>query len=192
MAASPNIKIKAPEKPPTDASFEPYGRLLRMLMPSVGSVIVHDGFANLVWSSDEENLADAPAIVKETISNALAEGTEFAGIVRTLDADRVVYSFAVRGEQIELLGIVSMIARLSGKQTDARPLNYVRPLIQPALECLRREMLLRLQLGSREQDLGGRERDLSLMLEMSSQSASQNDADEVELILKTGLDHMHW
>ena len=120
---------------------------------------------------------------RETISNALAEGSEFAGIVRTLDADRVVYSFAVRGEQIELLGIVSMIARLSGKQTEARPLNYVRPLIQPALECLRREMLLRLQLGSREQDLGGRERDLSLMLEMSSpQSASQNDADEFELI----------
>jgi diguanylate cyclase (GGDEF)-like protein len=67
----------------------------------------------------------------------------------------------------------------------------VRPLIQPALECLRREMLLRLQLGSREQDLGGRERDLSLMLEMSSQSASENDADEFEQILKTGLDHMH-
>jgi diguanylate cyclase (GGDEF)-like protein len=191
MAAAPNIKISASERPPTDASFEPYGRLLRMLMPSVGSVIVHDGFANLVWSSDEGNLADAPEIVRETISNALAEGTEFAGIVRTLDADRVVYSFAIRGEQIELLGIVSMIARLSGKQTEARALNYVRPLIQPALECLRREMLLRLQLGSREQDLGGRERDLSLMLEMSSQSASQNDADEFELILKTGLDHMH-
>jgi len=59
-----------------------------------------------------------------------------------------------------------MIARLSGKQTEARTPNYVRPLIQPPLECLRREMLLRSQLGSAEQDLGGRERDLSLMLEM--------------------------
>jgi diguanylate cyclase (GGDEF)-like protein len=192
MAAAPNFKISASERPPTDASFEPYGRLLRMLMPSVGSVIVHDGFANLVWSSDEGNLADAPEIVRETISNALAEGSEFAGIVRTLDADRVVYSFAIRGEQIELLGVVSMVARLTGKQTEARPLNYVRPLIQPALECLRREMLLRSQLGSREQDLGGRERDLSLMLEMSSrQSVSASDADEFELILKTGLDHMN-
>jgi len=47
MGVAPNIKIIAPE-PPTDASFEPYGRLLRMLMPSVGSVVVHDGFANLV------------------------------------------------------------------------------------------------------------------------------------------------
>jgi len=192
MAAAPKIETNAPEKPLMDASFEPYSRLLRMLMPSVGSVVVHDGFANLVWSSDEEDLSDAPELIRETISNALAEGSEFAGIVRALDADRVVYSFAVRGEQIELLGIVSMIARLSGKQTEARPLNYVRPLIQPALECLRREMLLRSQLGSREQDLGGRERDLSLMLEMSShQAVSASDADEFELILKTGLDHMH-
>ncbi|HWS62540.1 MAG TPA: EAL domain-containing protein [Steroidobacteraceae bacterium] len=192
MAAAPNIKVNAPEKPLMDASFEPYGRLLRMLMPSVGSVVVHDGFANLVWASDESDLADAPEIITETISNALAEGSEFAGIVRALDADRVVYSFAIRGERIELLGIVSMIARLSGKQTEARALNYVRPLIQPALECLRREMLLRLQLGSREQDLGGRERDLSLMLEMSSHhAASASDADEFGLILKTGLDHMH-
>jgi hypothetical protein len=192
MAAAPNIKVNAPEKPLMDSSFEPYGRLLRMLMPSVGSVVVHDGFANLVWASDEADLADAPEIITETISNALAEGSEFAGIVRTLDADRVVYSFAIRGERIELLGIVSMIARLSGKQTEARALNYVRPLIQPALECLRREMLLRLQLGSREQDLGGRERDLSLMLEISSHhSASASDTDEFGLILKTGLDHMH-
>src|SRR5271165_3245907 len=125
MAAAPNIRLDAPETPRTDASFEPYGRLLRMLMPSVGSVIVHDGFANLVWSSDDGDLADSPEIIKEAISNALSEGSEFAGIVRTLDADRVVYSFAVRGEQTELLGIVSMIARLSGKQIEARPLNYV-------------------------------------------------------------------
>jgi len=85
--------------------------------------------------------------------------SEFAGIVRTLDADRVVYSFAIRGERIELLGIVSMIARLSGKQTEARTLNYVRPLIQPALECLRREMLLRSQLDPANR-ISRRERDL--------------------------------
>jgi hypothetical protein len=79
MAASPNIKINAPEKLPTDASFEPYGRLLRMLMPSVGSVIVHDGFANLVWSSDETDLADSPEVIRETIANALAADRECVG-----------------------------------------------------------------------------------------------------------------
>jgi diguanylate cyclase (GGDEF)-like protein len=102
-----------------------------------------------------------------------------------------VYSFAVRGEHIELLGVISLIARLTGARTEARPLQYVRQLVQPALECLRRELSLRTKLGSRERDLDVRERDLDLMLEMSShKSASASDTDEFELILRTGLERM--
>jgi diguanylate cyclase (GGDEF)-like protein len=180
------------ETAPPDASFDPYGRLLRMLMPALCGVVVHDGFCNLVWASDEWDLAGEPGVVKDAISNALADSADYPGVLRTLDADRAVYSFAVRGEHIELLGVVSLIARLSGSQTEARPLQYVRQLVQPALECLRRELNLRSQLGSREHDLGVRERDLSLMLEMSAhQSADASDADEFDLILKTGLEHMN-
>jgi len=80
---------------------------------------------------------------------------------------------------------------LSGKQTEARPLQTVRQLVQPALECLRRELSLRLRLGSRERDLDVRERDLDLMLEISSHhSAAASDSDEFGLILKTGLERM--
>ena len=184
------VKSTAGEHPAAEASFEPYGRLFRMLMPSLRGVVVHDGFANLVWASDEWDLADEPDIVKETIANALSDTAEYAGIVRTLDADRAVYSFAIR-EHIELLGVVSLITRLSGKQAQARPLQTVRQLVQPALECLRRELSLRSKLGSRERDLDVRERDLDLMQEISShQSAATSDADEFGLIMKTGLERM--
>ncbi|MEP6548826.1 MAG: EAL domain-containing protein [Gammaproteobacteria bacterium] len=185
------IKSNAIESPTVDASFDPYGRLLRMLMPSLRGVVVHDGFANLVWASDEWDFADEPEVIKEVIANALADTAEFAGLVRTLDADRAVYSFAIRGEHIELLGVVSLIARLSGTLTEARPLQTVRQLVQPALECLRRELSLRSKLGSRERDLDVRERDLNLMLEISSQqSATTSDSDEFGLIMKTGLERM--
>jgi diguanylate cyclase (GGDEF)-like protein len=185
------IKSTAIESRATDASFDSYGRLLRMLMPSLRGVVVHDGFSNLVWASDDLDLADQPDLIKSTIANALSDTAEFAGIVRTLDADRAVYSFAIRGEQIDLLGVVTLIARLSGKQTEARPLQTVRQLVQPALECLRRELSLRSRLGSRERDLDVRERDLNLMLEMSSHhSAAASDSDEFELIMKTGLERM--
>jgi hypothetical protein len=148
LAAVLEIKQNAIESPATDASFEPYGRLLRVLMPSLRGVVVHDGFSNLVWASDELDLADEPDVINAAIANALSDTAEFAGIVRTLDADRAVYSFAIRGEQIELLGVVSLIARLSGSLTEARPLQTVRQLVQPALECLRRELSLRSKLGS--------------------------------------------
>jgi diguanylate cyclase (GGDEF)-like protein len=185
------IKSSAIESPTPDASFDPYGRLLRMLMPSLRGVVVHDGFSNLVWASDELTLADEPGIIKDAIANALSDPAEYPGIVRTLDADRAVYSFAMRGEHIELLGIASLIARLSGTMTEARPIQTVRHLVQPALECLRRELSLRSKLGSRERDLDVRERDLNLMLEISShQSATSSDTDEFGSILKTGLERM--
>jgi hypothetical protein len=151
MAAVLQVKSTAVESP-ADASFDPYGRLLRMLMPSL----------------HEWDLADEPDLIKGAVANALSDTAEFAGVVRTLDADRAVYSFAIRGEHIELLGVVSLVARLSGKLTEARPLQTVRQLVQPALECLRRELSLRSKLGSRERDLDVRERDLDLMLEISS------------------------
>ena len=172
-----------------EASFEPYGRVLRMLMPSLCGVVVHDGYSNLVWASDEWDLGEDDGLVKDAIANALTDTTEFAGIAR-FDADRAVYSFAVRGEHVELLGLVSMQVRLSHARTEGRPLQYVRQLVQPALECLRRELALRSKLGSRERDLGVRERDISLMLEMSSNQSITGDADEFDLILKTGLEHM--
>src|SRR5580693_1138717 len=191
MAAVLEIKSKVLESPAADASFDPYGRLLRMLMPSLRGVVVHDGFCNLVWASDECNLADEPEVVKDAIANALTDTTDFAGLVRTLDADTAVYSFAMRGEHIEVLGIVSLIARLSGTRSQARPLQTVRQLVQPAMECLRRELALRSRLGSRERDLDVRERDLDLMLEISShESSTCSDNDEFSSILKTGLDRM--
>jgi diguanylate cyclase (GGDEF)-like protein len=175
----------------TDASFEPYGRLLRMLMPSLRGIVVHDGFANLVWASDEFDLAEEIQVVKDAIANALTDSADYPAVARTLDADRVVYAFAVRGEQTELMGVISLIVRLNGTQLEARPLMTIRQLVQPALECLRRELALRLQLGSRERDLDVRERDIEMMLEMASQQSSASDADEFTLILKTGLDRMN-
>jgi diguanylate cyclase (GGDEF)-like protein len=181
----------AAESPSADGRFDPYSRLLRMLMPSLHGMVLHDGFGNQIWATDDCDLTEDTDVVKDAIGNALADADEFSGILRSNDADRAIYSFAIRGEHIELLGVVSLVVHLAGRRSEARPLQYVRQLVQPALECLRRELSLRSKLGSRERDLNIRERDLDLMLEMSShKTASASDADEFELILRTGLERM--
>jgi diguanylate cyclase (GGDEF)-like protein len=185
-----DTRSKAVEIAVAEASFDPYGRLLRMLMPSLRCVVVHDGYSNLVWASDDWDLSDEPEVINDAIASALSDTGEFPGVARTLDADRVVYSFAVRGEHIELLGVISLVVRLSGTQIEPRPLQTVRQLVQPALECLRRELALRAKLGSSERDLNVKERDLELMMEISSNQAAASDADEFSQILKTGLDRM--
>jgi diguanylate cyclase (GGDEF)-like protein len=174
-----------------DASFDPYGRLLRMLMPSLRGIVVHDGNSELVWASEDGDFSDEPQIIDDAIANALSDSAEFPGVAKTIDADRVVYAFAVRGEHAALLGIISLIVRLSGTQIEPRPLQAIRQLVQPALECLRRELTLRARLGSSERDLDIRERDLDLMMEISSDhSASASDADAFSLILRTAIERM--
>src|SRR5258707_12944454 len=125
MAAVPEIKSTANESSAADASFDPYGRLLRMLMPSLQGVVVHDGFANLVWASDEWDLADETDLIKIAIANALSDTAEFTGILRTLDADLAVYTFARLAEHIDYLGVASLTAQLAGNQTKTRPLHTV-------------------------------------------------------------------
>ena len=185
-----DIKPFDAEADSASASFEPYGRLLRMLMPSLKGVLVHDALGNVAWASEDWDLGDEPDVVKEAIAGAITDPHEFPGVVRH-DADSALYSFALRGEHVDSLGVVSLLVRLSGaRRTEARPLSYIRQLVQPALECLRRELALRSKLGSRERDLDVRERDLSLMLEMSSTQSATGEADEFDLILKTAMEHM--
>ena len=184
-----DIKPFLSEPEPATTSFEPYGRLLRMLMPSLKGVVVHDGLCNVAWASEDWDQGDEVEVVKEAISNALTDPHEFPGVIHH-DADRAIYAFAMRGEHVECLGVVSLMVRLSGARTEARPLSYVRQLVQPALECLRRELTLRSKLGSRERDLDVRERDLSLMLEMSSTQSSTGEADEFDMVLRTAIEHM--
>jgi diguanylate cyclase (GGDEF)-like protein len=172
-----------------DASFDHYGRLFRMLMPSLKGMALHDGFGETLWASDDWDVEENADLVKDAMANAIKDPAEFPGVVR-VDDDRALYSFAVRSERAEILGVVALQTFLTGARSEARSLPYVRQILQPALECVRRELGLRVQLGSSERDLGVRERDLSLMLEMSSNQTATGDADEFDLILKTALEHM--
>src|SRR5580658_5796406 len=103
-----------------------------MLMPSLKSVIVHDGLANEIWASDDWDRGNEVELARDAISNALTDSAEFAGVIR-MEADRVLYSFAIRSDQVDLVGVVTLEAKLSGTRTEARPLPYVRQLLLPAL-----------------------------------------------------------
>jgi diguanylate cyclase (GGDEF)-like protein len=174
-----------------EASFDPYGRLLRMLMPSLRALAVHDGFANAIWTSEDWDPATPEDLVKRVMENALSDAARYPAVMTPVDPDRTVYGFAVRGDEVDLLGVVSLVVATSGVRAEPRAVAYVRQLVQPVLECLRRELTLRSTLGSRERDLGVRERDLELMLDMSSQKPTLgSDADEFDLILKTALQHL--
>jgi diguanylate cyclase (GGDEF)-like protein len=187
-----DLKATARDTPErATASFDPYSRLLRMLIPSVRGIAVHDGFANLIWGSEDWSITAERYLVNDAIHNALTDPEQYPAVMQVLNDDLSAYSFALRGSSTELLGLVTLAVGRPSAQAGSRPVSYVRQLVQPVLECLLRELVLRSTLGSRERDLGVRERDIELMMEMSSQkTAAVSDADEFDVILKTGLEHL--
>src|ERR1035438_10128375 len=160
-------------------------------MPSLRGVAIHDGFGNPVWASEDWAVPGEETLVRDCIANALSDTSPAPAISRSIDEDRALYSFALRADHIDLIGIVSLCAAVPPAMGAPRSLQYVRQLAQSAIECLRRELTLRSTLSSREHDLGGRERDIEVMLQIASARAgTSSDADELGLILKTGLEHL--
>ena len=173
-----------------EASFDSYARLIKVLMPNLQGVAVHNAVPARIWASADWDFPDQDVIAEDAIAQALADSCDYPAVMQTLPSGHAIYAFAVRGERIELLGVVTIAVTLSGARTDARPLDYVRKLVQPALECLRRELALRSELGSRERDRGVRERDFALMLELSSdETVDADEADEFEQILQVAMEH---
>ncbi len=196
MAAVLDDNTARSGEPAHGPSFEPYARLLRVLMPSLAGVVVHDAAGALLWRSDEWDLADRPEIVRGTLAAATLERETFAGSVLVLGDDHVVYSFAIGGGPT-VLGVASLVTRL-GARAEPRAVATVRALVLPALECLARELALRVRLGgqqrevaARERELSTRERSLTATLEMYlKDSFAGGGADEYTGMLKAGLEHV--
>jgi hypothetical protein len=129
-------------------SFESYGRLLTLLLPRMRNMAVHDGYANLIWSSPDWNFDSAGDIVRRMIAAALQDTAEFPALAHPIDNDRALYIFALRSENSEILAVVSLEVAIPGNQNALRPVETLRPFVQPAFECLKRELVLRDALGS--------------------------------------------
>ena len=153
-------------------------------------MVLHDGFGELLWASDDWDLEEKADLVKDAIANAMTDPAEFPGVVR-IDADRAVYSFAVRARAggAARRRIAARRASRARAPRRGRCLMCARSCSPRSSACAASLACAR-KLGSRERDLGVRERDLSLMLEMSSNQTATGDADEFDLILKTALEHM--
>jgi hypothetical protein len=131
-------------------SFESYGRLLTLLLPRLRGFAVHDGFSNLLWSSPDWRADESGDFVRQTISAALQDTSETPALGRAIDNDRALYGFALRAENQEVLAVVSLEVTITASQDSVRPVETLRPFVQPAIDCLRRELMLREALGSNE------------------------------------------
>ena len=172
-------------------SLEPYAQLVRSLLPRASSIAVFDSNANPRWSNDSATWPELVQAVEQSARDAAGDGAS-AGQLRVLEGDMPLYLCWLRDDDSrELLAIVAIQCRASG-DGEHRSFSFVHALIRPALECLRRELVARHSIDLLAENLSARDRDLELVLAVSSRDGIRpgDDASALRVILENSVAHL--
>ena len=171
-------------------SLEPYGQLIKMLLPRALSIDIHGPNGEKYWSSSELVTCDLSALLAE--ARYAAAGAE-EGLFRLLDDGTPVYLFRLCEDSGELVALISVTCR--SENGEARPWSFVHSLLRPALECLQRELLAQENIGSLSRSLEVRDKDLDLLLSITSNVQAdgetvEDDTDELRFIVQRSIEHL--
>lgn len=127
------------------SGFEPYAQLCRSLLPRARTISIFDAKGMLRWSTDATAGADLKPIVAGALATAhSAPGS--AGDLHLLPGKAPAYVCWIRDDARHLLAAVVIACAPSG-DIEARSFSLVHALLGPALECVRRDLLLRITIG---------------------------------------------
>ena len=136
------------------AGYAPYGQLIKMLLPSAGSVAIYDARKELIWCSDGYGRPDLRELLeRNTTSDTFAS----RGSIELTSAGLPTFIAFLRSGQAEPLGSLVVELSQTSKQTPSMVLSMLRPVLDT--------------LESR------------LDLEYTRSAASQNDAETLDLLL---------
>lgn len=139
--------------PDRAAGYAPFAQLVKMLLPSAGSVAIYDPMAELLWCSDGYERPDLRQLLEhQRASETLAS----RGRVDHTAAGVPVFIAGLRGADSRALG--SIVVELGGSSSRAPP-SMVVSMLRPVLDCL--EGRLDLELAAAE---GARSAGLDLLL----------------------------
>ena len=119
----------------TAGAYAPYAQLVKMLLPSAGSVAIYDCDAELLWCSDGYERPDLRALLEQQrTSETLASR---GSVENTVDGVPVFIS-ALRAADARPLGSV-VIELGSGSSSRSTP-SMVVSMLRPVLDCLERQL----------------------------------------------------
>lgn len=168
-------------------SLDPYGQLMKMLMPRALSIAIYDRMATPLWLSDGAEGPDMPQLVEEALNSARSEDPDPAerdGFARSWDGD-TAYVFILR--ESELLGAVAISCR--DGSNGARPFSLMLGLLRPALQVLARELTNQFNVGEPQDNDVLRDSDLALLFEASG-TAEDSGSDDFEQLVRNCVTHL--
>ena len=170
-------------------SLEPYGQLIKMLLPRAVSIDIFDASGVQRWSSNDLDSLDLQPLVEQARESS--PGNE-DGLFAQLDDDTPVYLFLLRDEAGALIGVLTVTCRSEG--LTPRPWTFVHSLLRPLLECLQRELVAQENIGELSRSLATRDKDLDLLLAITADTSDaddEDDTDELRWIVQRTIEHLN-
>ncbi len=169
-------------------SLDPYGQLMKMLMPRALCIGIYDRLSTPLWLSDGCEGPDLPQLVEEALNAARSpdpDPSERDGFGRSWDGE-TAYVFILR-EGIDLLGAVALSCR--DGSGGARPFSLMSGLLRPALQVLTRELVNQNPVDDAPKSVALRDGDLALLLD-SNGAAEEGESDDFGQLVRSCVDHL--
>lgn len=177
-------------EPINATSLDPYGQLIKMLMPRAQSIAIYDRMGLTVWLNDGHDVPELHQLMQESLAEDLAPGQGEEGFSEPTDRDHCAYGFMLRDAEGNLLGAVGLISRESSSGQN-RPFSLIQGLLRPALECLKRELGSQYSIGNLQRSLMVRDRDLELLLGAAQDQATGGESiDDFSQLVQGCVDHL--
>ncbi|HEY8266274.1 MAG TPA: EAL domain-containing protein [Steroidobacteraceae bacterium] len=168
-------------------NLDPYGQLLRMLMPRALGIGFYDAHGAPLWVAAGYDGPDpAPLVAAALAQVPPATTSRIDGFTQDHEG-APAYVFRLRGDEGDVIAIATLLTR----DGENRPYSFVQNLVQPALECLQRELESRLSVDVLTRDLRSRDDDLDLLLKLAPEDPDSPEAgDELGVMVQTCVDHL--
>ena len=177
----------AQQPTPGIASLDPYGQLIKMMLPRAQTITVYNSSGEPLWVSGGQDDPDLRRLAGDVLDAPPGLPNDIEGSAQQF-GDAMAYAFLLRDAQGAALAVAALLARETGSP---RPTSLVLGLLRPALECLQRDLALHVSLGAMSRDLSSRDRDLELFLDASVERAdTPRDADELGRLVQAAVDHL--
>jgi diguanylate cyclase (GGDEF)-like protein len=173
-------------------TFDPYGQLVKMLLPRAQSIAIYDRMGLPVWLNDGVDSSELNRLLQDALAQELGASGAGEGFAEPIDRDHCAYAFLLRDPDARLIGAVGIVCRESRQGNDPRPFALVQGLLRPALECLQRELTAQYSIGDLQRSLMVRDRDLELLLGAAQQEATASEStDDFAQLVQGCADHLN-
>jgi diguanylate cyclase (GGDEF)-like protein len=171
-------------------SLDPYGQLIKLLMPRALTIAIFDRHGMPLWvvadGADSPDLQELAQEVAAQIESLGEQGRNKGGASREWNGESA-YIFAMRDNHGNVIGMVGVIS--PDTASGSRPFGIVQGLLRPALEVLARELTAQYNIDDLQRSLSARDGDLELLLSTAS-SDDDSGGDDLDYLVRSCTKHL--